>query len=572
MNTSVTDRCIFKNAKIVDVITGSVYQGWFSVVNGHFEYVEEGSLSDDNLVGEVLDLSDQYVLPGFIDAHMHIESSLVTPRSFAAAVAACGTCALLQDPHEMANVFGTAGIEFMIENANEQPLKIYTAIPSCVPPTRKRLETGNAVITAREVEKLSALENVKALGEVMDYRSVLAEDEDIIQILITAKRMGLSIEGHCPTLKGRELSKYIAYGIRSDHTLTNPSKMHEQLRKGMYVMLQRKSLCPENVAFVMRLKDRSRILLVTDDTPPADLLEKGHLNHVVQLAISNGWDPVDAIASATIRPAMYLNLDELGSITPGKTANFFTVHELSNITPTQVFVKGRPFTPQMFVATKNASRFLSSLTLRQLKAADFRMVDRKDTTKLQVHIITVNQENSVTDLIRDDMVFEDGYPNISGKDLVQIAVFRRRERQPTGSIGLLKGLGLRRGGFATSFAHDSHNLLIIGKDPKSMARAANMVIQMGGGMVVVDDEQQASLELPIGGLISDQDLKEVADKQREIESLLRSLGIRHKNPLALLTVLSLTVSPYYKISDLGIVDTERSRIIPVVEEGNKYSN
>ncbi len=569
MNASVTKRRIFKNAKIVDVITGSVYQGWFSVVDGRFEYVEEGSLSDDDLVGEILDLSDQYVLPGLIDTHMHIESSLVTPRSFAAAAIACGTCAVLQDPHEMANVFGAEGVKFMVENANEQPLKIYTAIPSCVPPTRKHLETGNAVITAKEVAGLSTLKNVKALGEVMDYQSVLAENAEIIQILTTAKRVGLSIEGHCPTLKDRELSKYIAYGIRSDHTLTNPTKMHEQLRKGMYVMLQRKSLCAENVAFIMKLKDRSRILLVTDDTPPADLLEKGHLNHVVQLAISDGWDPVDAIASATIRPAMYLNLNDLGSVTPGKTANFFTVRELTNITPTQVFVEGQPFTSQMLVATKNTDKFLDSLSLRQLTDSDFRMVDCKDTVKLSVNIITVNQENSVTDLLRDNILFKDGYPDIDSKDLVQIAVFRRNERQPTGSIGLLGGLGLHRGAFATSFAHDSHNLLIIGKDPHSMARAANTVIQIGGGMVAVDGDRKALLELPIGGLISDQDLKDVAIKQRAIESLLRSLGMKHKSPLALLTVLSLTVSPYYKMSDFGIVDTEHSRIIPAVVRGER---
>lgn len=556
-------RKIFVNAMIVDVIQETVYNGWFSVINGRFEYVEEGVFPKD-ISGDVFDVGLRYVVPGLIDAHVHIESSCLTPMRFAEAVIPWGTCAVLQDPHEMANVFGAKGVKFMIENSWFQPLRIYTAIPSCVPPTRKHLETCNAMISAEDVAELSTLEGVVALGEVMDYKGVLEGDEEITRILATAKRLGLSIEGHCPTLKGRELSKYIACGVGSDHTFTNPAKISEQLRKGMYVMLQAKSLTKENVSFIMELKDRSRILLVTDDTPAAGLLE-GHLNQVVRLAISKGWDPVDAIASATIRPAVYLGIKDLGSISPGKVASFLIVEDLENLRPEHVFINGELYSPKMLVKTKGEDRFINSLRIRKLTKSDFRMLKNELSPRLKVNvIIIVDQETSLTNLGQEEIRFKRGFPFIENEDLAQIAVFRRDKKEPTGCIGLIRGLGLKKGAFATSFAHDCHNLLIVGKEPDSMVSAANAVIQAGGGMAVSDARSISLLELPIGGLITDESFKNVATKQQEIEDRLKLMGVKHKRPLVLLTTLALSTSPYYKISDLGIIDTENSRIIPTI--------
>jgi adenine deaminase len=559
---SMSRRKIFENVRIVDVINGSVYDGWFSVVNGRFEYVEEGNYSK-NLASDVLNLSGRYVVPGLIDAHMHIESSLLTPRRFAEAVIPWGTCAVLQDPHEMANVFGANGIMFMIENSRSQPLRIYTAIPSCVPPTRKHLETCNARISVEDIVELSTQEGVVALGEVMDYNGVLEGDVEITRILTAARRMGLSIEGHCPTLKGRKLSKYIACGIRSDHTLTNPEKMREQLRKGIYVMLQAKSVVEENLTFIMKLKDRSRLLFVTDDIPAANLLE-GHLNQVVHLAISKGWNPVDAIASATIRPAEYLGIKDLGSIGPGKVASFLIVENLGRLRPDRVFINGESFSSRTLAETRRKEEFTNSLRIRNLKKSDLRMLKNKQPARLKVNVITLNKENSLTDLEQEEVEFKDRYPTIGDKDLIQIAVFRRDKMEPTGSIGLVKGLGLQEGAFATSFAHDSHNLLVVGKEPEPMVSVANAVIQAGGGMAVSDACSVSLLKLPIGGLITDEPFKSVAAKQRTIENRLKLMGVKHKHPLILLSVLALSVSPRYKMSDLGIVDTENSRIIPVI--------
>lgn len=557
-------RKIFYNAKIVDTITESVYNGWFSVVNGAFEYVEEGNYPNNlSAEGDVVDLKGFYVLPGLIDSHMHIESSLLTPKRFAEAVIPWGTCAVLQDPHEMANVFGSKGVKFMIENSRFQPLRIYTAIPSCVPPTRKHLETSHAKILAEDIVELSKEENVLALGEVMDYNGVLEENEEIISILHAARKLKLSIEGHCPTLKGMRLSKYLATGIRSDHTLTNPEKIKEQLKKGIYIMLQAKSMTEENIDFITKLKDKSRIIFVTDDIPPVDLLS-GHLNKIVQLAISKGYNPIDAIASATKRPADYLGIKDLGSISPAKIANFFTVEDLKCIKPILVFIKGGSFSVKTLSETKRKEEFVNSIQIRKFTKPDFQMLKNHQTVVLNANIINVNKENSLTDLIQEEIEFKEGFPNLSQKDIVQIAVFRRDQEKPTGTIGLLKGLVLQKGGFATSFAHDSHNLLVIGKEIEPMISSANEVIRAGGGMAVTDGRSTLLLKLPIGGLITDEPFKQVSVKHQMIEEKLKLMGVQHLHPLMLLSVLALSVSPRYKMSDLGIVDTENSVIIPVI--------
>jgi len=556
-------RKIFKNAKIVDVFNYEVYEGWFSVVGSIFEYVERGNLPND-LKGDILDLEYFYVIPGLIDSHMHIESSLITPARFAEAVIPYGTIAILQDPHELANVFGRDGINFMVKNSTNQPLKIYTAIPSCVPATRNKLETGNAKILAEDIHVLAKNKNVIALGEIMDYNSVLKRNSEIMAIIRVAIEEGLSLEGHCPTLKGQNLSQYVSCGIKSDHTLTNPDKIQEQLRKGLYIMFQRKSITKENINFVKKLKDRSRILLVTDDIPPS-ALQKGHLNEVVNEAIKKGWDPIDAMASSTVRPAVYLGIsNNLGSITPGKTASFFTSKTLKFLKPKNVFIDGKSFSPDKIVPTSLAKKYTNSLVIRKLKKNDFKIIDNQTICKYKLNVITANKKNTVTNLTKKVIKFKRGYPLLNDLDLVQIAVFRRRSKEPTGAFCILKGLGMKCGAFATSFAHDSHNLVVVGKDPDSMVRAANLVINEGGGMSVVNGGHQAILELPIGGVITDAPISEVSAKIKEIEEILREMGVAHKSPLTFLTTLSLSVSPYYKVSDLGIIDTEKARILPLI--------
>jgi len=554
-------RKIFKNAYIVDVINRDVFRGWFSVKQGRFEYVEKGR-SLRGLSGDTIDLGGKYVVPGLIDAHMHIESSHLTPRRFAQAALRWGTCAVLQDPHEMGNVCGVRGIVFMMRNSQGVPLRIYTAIPSCVPPTNAGVETPNASISIEEIKDLIKNPYVIALGEVMDYNGLLNKNPKLLEILAIARSAHLSIEGHCPSLQGRLLSEYIGYGIRSDHTLTNPSKMEEELRKGMFIMIQPKSLTRENVDFIMTLRERSRILLVTDDVSASSLVE-GHLNRVIELAIAQGWDPIDAIASATIRPAEYLGLRDLGAIAPGKSACFFLVDDLRILTPQQVFIEGNALANNFDVETAGSSVLLHSLALERVELSDFR-IPGIESGSYRVNVIVTNKDNSMTKLAQTSLTFIQGYPKLESKDIVCIAVFRRGERKPSGCVGFLMGTGLQRGAYASTFAHDLHNLVVIGKKPEEMVDVANKVLQVGGGIAVKDGDRVDVLELPIAGLLTDDPLEQVASKEKALEKSLRSLGVEHKDPLMLFSVLTLSVSPYYKMSDLGIIETETQRLLPVV--------
>ncbi|WP_041083530.1 adenine deaminase C-terminal domain-containing protein [Thermotoga profunda] len=521
------------------------------VKDGVFEFVEEGEITENEPV-EIVDLKNMYVVPGLIDAHMHVESSLVTCSGFAEVALKHGTIAVLQDPHEMANVFGIDGVRFMIENGKDQPLKFYTAIPSCVPTTNKNLETPNASIEPEDVEKLAKIENVIALGEVMDYIGVLNDNEKLLEIIEIAKKHNLLIEGHCPTLKGKDLSKYISTGIGSDHTLTNPQKLSEQLSKGMCVMIQEKSLTEENIQAISKLKDKSQILLVTDDTPTTKLL-KGHLNKVVSLAAKKGWDLLDAIASATIKPARYLKLPNLGAIAPAKYANFFVTENLEELEPINTFCKGVEY--ERLLPQKFEGRLTLRFDKKTFSEREFHLSNVGDGIK-KLNVVICNDRNSFTELIQESISIKNGF---AIGDYVNVAVFHRKSLK--GHVGLLKGFGMHKGAFASSFSHDSHNIVVVGKCSRCMKMAVEELLNIGGGMVYHDCSDSVSLPLEIGGIISTQKVETVARRLEKIENALREAGVRHKNPVIFLSVLALTVSPLYKFSDLGIVDTERAKVL-----------
>jgi adenine deaminase len=547
-------RKIFKNALIVDVIRQVIFKGWFSVNQGRFEFVEEGEVTT-NEPCQLIDLKGKYVVPGFIDAHMHVESSLVTCSSFAKAALKHGTAAVLHDPHEIANVFGADGVKFMIQDGNNQPLRFYCAIPSCVPVTRKKLETANSSIDPVDVEELSKLDRVIALGEVMDYLGVIEENEKLMKIIEVARKNKLLIEGHSPTLRGEKLSKYIAAGIGSDHTLTNPDKINEQLSKGMHVMIQEKSLSEENIKSIMNFPDRSRILLVTDDVIPTRLV-KGHLNKIVSLAIKNGWKPLDAIASATIRPATYMKISDMGSISPGKIATFFTTKDITELSVENFYCEGTELSELVFKPAQ-FSNLPETIKIKNITTDAFKLTNVKDG-KRKLNVVTMNQFNTLTGLINETVSVRDG---IADGDYVNVCVFRRREESLKGHVGLLKGFGLTKGAIVSSFAHDSHNIVAVGKSIDHLKKATEELLDMKGGMVFFDGENLLKLPLEIGGVITSNEVEKVAGKLDDIEKSLRKNGVKHKNPILFLTILALTVSPEFKFSDLGIVDTENSLLM-----------
>lgn len=571
---------LVSGATLVDVATQTSYSGWFTVVDGRFAEVEAGEPSEADLVPLEIasrrDVGGAWVQPGMLDIHMHIESSLVTPRRFAEAALPRGTTTILQDPHEVANVLGAPGIRWMVEASRGLPLRVYSAISSCVPATSADIETPNASISPQEVTELSREPEVIALGEVMDFHGLIRGEEHLAAIVDAAAAAGLRLEGHVPSLRGPELSRYIAYGISSDHTLATPEKLLEQLRKGMWVMLQEKSLTPDVVETVMELKDRSRVLLVTDDVMPNRILN-GHLDRLIRIAAELGWEPLDAIAAATLRPATYLGLRDLGIIAPGARADFLVCDSLAAYPPRQVYVGGRLVAEDGATLVESQPAFppeppdglWPEFSLDAVDAEAFKLshgADLTARTSVRARVIGTNPVNSFTILDEREVALSDGVP--TDPDLALATVIPRAALRPGAPpfepvVCLVSGLGLDRGGFATTFAHDSHNAFVLGREPAAMYEALRSVLAAGGGMAFTRSalESPTLLPLPLAGLLSDAPVAEVGAAFDRLESELRASGLAVKNPILLLTLLPLSVSPDFKVSDKGVVDVQGRRIL-----------
>lgn len=559
---------LIKNAQIVDVFRLRVFHGWISVANERFVHVDEGEPPESMIADKTLDLNNAYIVPGLIDSHMHIESSQITPRRFSEAVVPYGTTTVLSDPHEVGNVAGEDGVRWMIAASKGLPLKIYNSIPSCVPATSPEIEWTTEVFDENVIERLASEPSVIALGEVMDYRGLLGDNPRLQRIVAAAHASGIFVEGHIPTLTRTELSEYLAHGVGSDHTLTFPDKINEQISKGLAVMLQTKSLTPENIETVMSLPDRSRILIITDDIEPS-LLIKGHLSRMVTLAIDAGMPPIEAIASATIRPARYLNLRQLGAIAPGYHADFMVMNELEQFPPQRVFVNG----DEMANDGQMTESELRDLPVEPeyygvpgpLTANDFRFVSTSESLD-QVVANAVSLQNTTNSLTKQEsvevQVDVQGFAIFQPNDqLALLGIYARNGS--SSSVGILKNAGFTGGAFASTVCHDSHNLMVIGRNVHDMQLAAKAVYDMKGGVAVVNDGQVvAHLPLPYFGLLSDEPVAEVSTSMQAIEKALRMLGMKHTRPFLLLSVLGLSVSPYVKFTNKGVVDTENRVIVP----------
>jgi adenine deaminase len=475
---------LITNAKIVDVFRLRMFDGWASIREGRFVHVEEGQSPSDVGAAQTIDAHSRFLVPGLIDSHMHIESSHVTPRGFAQAVLPHGTTTILADPHEVANVAGEEGVRWMIRASHGLPLRIFYAIPSCVPATSPELEWTAEVFDAGVVKRLAQVPSVIALGEVMDYQAVIAGSERLRGMVEAAQVAGLHIEGHIPTLRGTQLSQYLSWRITSDHTLTTPDKIREQIGKGLAVMIQAKSCTPENMAAINALPDRSRVLLVTDDIEPS-LLARGHLSLIIQMAIAAGMPLIEAIASASIRPARYLGLNYLGGIAPGFSADCLLMDSPTSFAGARYSARAVGCNGWQFVGRSCAQRHARGHPIPgPFSAQDFRVLANGNSRMTANAVVIKSDVNTFTDLARAPARTQDGYVTLDGNDsLAFVAVVARNRSAKT--IGVVKDFGLRYGAVATSFAHDSHNLLVVGKEAVEMSVAMNEVHAMGGGIVVV---------------------------------------------------------------------------------------
>ncbi|MCH9646920.1 MAG: adenine deaminase [Deltaproteobacteria bacterium] len=547
---------LFKNARVVNVLSGEIIPTDVAVVRSRIVGL------GDYRAKEVLDLDGAFLAPGFIDAHVHVESAMVPPSEFARAVVPRGTTAVITDPHEIANVLGLDGIRFMFESAKHGPLSMYVMASSCVPATN--METNGAMLRWYDLVSLKSDPWVLGLAEVMNFPGVVGGDEEVLAKLRTFNE--LVIDGHCPGLSGRDLQAYAAAGIQSDHECTTVEEAQEKLRLGLTIFI-REATNARNLKALLPLVNQNnhhRICFCTDDRQPADLLDEGHIDFMVRTAIAEGIDPIMAIRMATSNTANYFRLHDRGAITPGRRADLIVFDDLHAPRPRLVFRGGRLVAKdgEMLVPRRQpTTRNLRGTMNVNWEQVDFRIPAEGTTAR----VIGAIPNQLVTENLTLEMRIEgDEAVADPDRDLLKMAVIERH--MASGSIGkaFVRGIGLTRGALASSVAHDHHNLVVIGADDRSMMTAARHCAALGGGMVVADgDRVLAEVPLPIGGLMSPEPIEEV---RRTLDGALKaaaSLGSTLHDPFMAMSFLGLEVIPTLKLTDQGLVDVDKFDFVPM---------
>ena len=547
---------ILTNARIVNTLNGEIEEGNVAIcgqlIAGVGDY-EQGQ--------QVIDLKGKYLSPGLINGHIHPESSMLHVSQYARAVVPRGTLAVVTDFHEIANVSGISGIEYMMNCARQLPLDVYLMVPSCVPATH--LETSGARLTAKDIEAILSWENAIGLGEVMNFPGVIAADSEVLAKIACSR--GWVIDGHAPGLKGKELNAYISTGILSDHESTSLEEAREKLSRGMYVMI-REGSSEKNLETLLPLvtdKTYKRCLFVVDDRSCADLLRDGDIDAVVRKAIMLGLDPVRAIQLATINSAEYFRLHGFGAIAPGYVANIIVVGDLSTFDTEMVFYRGE------LVAREGEALFSPSVTedrkmTHTVKVKPFNIealripAEKSDHPVIEIvpdQIITKKSEEKVT--VSDGFVLAD-----IERDILKLVVVERHKATGNIGLGLVKGFGLKRGALASSIAHDSHNIVAVGTRDEDIYVAVKEIERLQGGLVIAaDGEVLGSLPLPIAGLLSQEPLEVVVDKFEKLQGIARDLGAKLGDPFATLSFLALPVIPELRLTDLGLVDVNAFKLI-----------
>ena len=554
---------LIKNGRVVNVFSGQIERKDVAIFGGRI--VGFGDYPSKKMV----DVKGDFLCPGLIDGHVHIESSMVTIPQFARAVVPNGTTSVIIDPHEIANVMGLRGIRFMAESAKGIPLNVFIMAPSCVPATN--METSGAVLRATEIRSLLKEPRVIGLAEMMNFPGVIYRDPEVLKKIEQAK--GKRIDGHAPLLSGKSLNAYLTAGIRSDHECTTLKEAKEKLANGMWIMIREGSTA-RNLRDLLPLvtpKNSRRLLFVTDDRHPKELLEEGHINSIVRKAVKWGTDPILAIQMATLNAAEYFRLDDLGAIAPGYRADIITFDHLGGFQIKKVFKDGVLVAEDGKMVSRpiRISPFLkkgvqSSVRIKDIKSDAF--VIRSDQPLAKV--IQLIPDQIVTKKVLMKMVLKDGvaFPNIK-EDILKIAVMERHRATGNVGLGFVQGFGLKRGAIGSSVAHDSHNLVIVGTNDEDMLETVMAIKKMGGGLAVVSGGKVlASLPLPIAGLMTDGSVPQVNHQLETLLQAAKSLGCKLPDPFMTVSFISLPVIPELKITDKGLVDVNKFKIVPVFGE------
>jgi adenine deaminase len=556
---------LLKNCNIVNVFSGKIEKSNVALFQKRIAGI--GAYTEGN---KVIDLQGQYLVPGFINAHLHIESTMLEPREFAKAALTRGTTTVIADPHEIANVIGLDGVEFFLRYTEGVPLNIYFMLPSCVPATE--YETNGAKV--RVMDMIGFIEKnprVLGLGEVMNYPGILNCNEELLTMIELFRHKYKKIDGHAPLLSGKDLDAYISAFIRSDHESTKPEEALEKLSKGMQILLRygtgERDL--ENLVSIITPVTQPFLSFCTDDKHAEDIM-KGDIDEMIRLVIAKGVDPVTAIRIATINTARHYGLRSMGAIAPGYKADMVVVEDLENFAPKIVFKDSKIVAENGECTAIFPDPLISLDSVMHTIQCPFYQPDdfllRLDMERATIRSIDIDGISVVTHERLTDVDIHAGEPDLSGKNLAKIAVINRYKNEKQFSLGFISGTGITRGALALSVGHDSHNISVTGVSDKDMAVAVNHVISCNGGMaVVMDGNVIASLPLPVAGLMSDQPLQTVIEQNRELLQAAKKTGCSISNPFMALSFVQLEVIPELKITNLGLMDTNRFQFVsPII--------
>jgi adenine deaminase len=552
------------NGRVINVFTGEIIDTDVAIASDTIVGV-----GPDYAAKEKIELGGRYICPGLIDAHVHIESLMITPPQFARAVVPCGTTTAISDPHEIANVVGADGIHYMLDASEGLPLTVYINLPSCVPATH--LSTAGAELSADDLIALVDLPRVIGLAEFMNVPGAVLGLPGVLEKLIAFQ--GRVIDGHSPGVSGQWLQAYVGAGPGSDHECTTVDEMLEKLRLGMYVLIRETTAAKNLRALVSAITPHNsrRCAFCTDDRHPVDLLDEGHLDHLVRMAIAEGLDPVTAIQMATLNAAEWFRLYDRGAVAPGKRADLVVFSNLKDFHAEMVFAGGTLVAQDGVPIGDWPVPAVDDSHVRDTVHVEWEQLSFTiPALKEQVRVIGVVPDQVVTERLVEPAEIVGGMAVAAPeRDLLKMAVIERHRGTGNVGLGFVRGLGLERGALAGSVGHDAHNLIVAGCDDGSMMTAARAVGDQGGGLVAAVGEQVlASLPLPIAGLMSDQPVETVGQHTHRLVEVSRELGSSLHDPFMTLSFLALEVIPALKLTNQGLVDVEKFDLVPLFVEGD----
>lgn len=549
---------VLKNGNIINVFTGEIIKADIAIDSGII-------IGIGNYAGEKeIDLEDKYISPGFIDSHVHIESSMSSPSEFAKIIVPKGVTTIIADPHEIANVKGIQGIEYIINDSKSLPLDVYIMLPSCVPATD--FENSGAILEAEDLKLLKDNESILGLGEMMNYPGVINADDKVIDKLILFKDK--IIDGHGPMISGKNLNAYIMGGIKTEHECSTIDEVNDRLRLGMHILIRQGSAAKDlkNIISAVNKDNLRRFMFCTDDKHPEDLMKEGTIDFNIKLAIKSGIEAVDAIKMATINSAECYGLKDIGAIAPGYKADLVVIDNLDDFNILKVFKDGKLVGQdnKALFKTKEyiARNLMNSVNIKRVKKQDIQI--KMETNK--ANVISVTENSLITEKAVREVSLSDGCFQYSDEDILKLVIVERHKATGNIGVGLIENIRLKNGAIGSTIGHDSHNIIVVGDNDEDILAAIDQLEKIGGGITIVSNGQVIkSLELEIGGLMTSKPIEETNNTLKEMIHISYERLNVNKNidPFMTLSFMGLPVIPKLKLTDMGLFDVEKFDFIEV---------